>query len=373
MDLNLSWINILILFGVLQGILFTVFLLFNRRHPGSIFLAGFMFVLAYNGFETFNWSAELNFLVFDFFPFIIIFGLGPCVYLYLKTLLQPGITFSRRELLLHFSPVLFQFSFRAVIILSYVVAVYMDSAPQWIVVLYKIYHVYSEPASVLVFLGYLGASINMYRKTDTALHMKAWSRDGQQNLNGWIVSLLVSLGILGVAWPLTILAPVVFDLPYDVHYYPVELALVLFIYWIAMVGYHRTRVIYPQPQTVSPLSDSDAARIMQQLKQAMERDKLYLEPEMNLSSLARFAGLQAKTISRVLNQFNQTNFNDFVNQYRVQEVTARLADPTYQHLTISGIAFECGFNSQATFQRAFKQITGVSPRDYVNSRLRKIA
>ncbi len=373
MDLNLSWINILILFGALQGILFTIFLLFNRRHPGSIFLAGFMFVLAYNGLETFNWSAEVDLLFFDFFPFILIFGLGPCVYLYLKTLLCPRITFTRKELLLHFSPVLFQFSFRLVIILSYIVVLYVDSSPQWVAVLYKTYHLYSEPASVLVFLGYLIASIDMYRKTDTVRHSKAWSRDGQQSLNGWIVSLLVSLAILGVAWPLTVLAPVVFDLPYDVHYYPVELALVLFIYWIAMMGYHRTRVIYPQLQTTSSLTNADAARIMDQLKQSMERDKLYLEPELNLSFLARCAGVQAKTISRVLNQFNHTSFNDFVNQYRVQEVTARLADPSYQHLTISGIALECGFNSQATFQRAFKQITGVSPRDFVNSRLRKSA
>ena len=39
-------------------------------------------------------------------------------------------------------------------------------------------------------------------------------------------------------------------------------------------------------------------------------------------------------------------------------------DPRFNHLTITGIAFESGFNSQATFQRTFRQMTGQSPREY---------
>ena len=44
-----------------------------------------------------------------------------------------------------------------------------------------------------------------------------------------------------------------------------------------------------------------------------------------------------------------------------------LREPGNQHLTISGIALEAGFNSQTTFQRTFKQLTGVSPKQFLAS------
>lgn len=56
-ELDLHWINLLILFGALQGLIAGIILLFNRKHPGARFLSAFVLVLAYNGFETFNWSA----------------------------------------------------------------------------------------------------------------------------------------------------------------------------------------------------------------------------------------------------------------------------------------------------------------------------
>lgn len=60
MNLSLNWINIVILFGAVHATLLAIVLFFNRKHPGARFLAGLMLVLAYNGFEKFSWSAELN-------------------------------------------------------------------------------------------------------------------------------------------------------------------------------------------------------------------------------------------------------------------------------------------------------------------------
>jgi putative ABC transport system permease protein len=47
-------------------------------------------------------------------------------------------------------------------------------------------------------------------------------------------------------------------------------------------------------------------------------------------------------------------------------VTQKMQDPTYDHITLLGIAFDCGFNSKTTFNRTFKQITGKSPVEYKN-------
>src|SRR5689334_15158280 len=121
MQLNITWINTLILFGALQGLIFTVILLFNKTHPGVKFLSMFMLVLVYNGFETLNWSAGLDkyIIFFDLFSFILIFALGPSLYLYIHTLLYPETKISGKQILAHYGIMLFQFAYRMTIAILY--------------------------------------------------------------------------------------------------------------------------------------------------------------------------------------------------------------------------------------------------------------
>jgi AraC-like DNA-binding protein len=55
-----------------------------------------------------------------------------------------------------------------------------------------------------------------------------------------------------------------------------------------------------------------------------------------------------------------------VNEYRVAEAKRKLAEPASAKFTIAAIAYDCGFNSLATFQRCFKQFTGITPSQYQN-------
>src|SRR5688572_2153504 len=88
MNLDLSLINILILFGAIQGLIFSVLLFTSKRHPGAFYLALVMLALVYNGLETFNWSSGLenHIIFFDFYPFVTIFLIGPGFYGYFQAL-----------------------------------------------------------------------------------------------------------------------------------------------------------------------------------------------------------------------------------------------------------------------------------------------
>lgn len=378
MDLDLNLINILILFGAFHGLIFGVVLLFNRRHPGAKFLSMMMFALAYNGFETFNWSSgfENHYVIMNIWPFVSIYAIGPSLYLYVTSLLYPEQQLSRKKIFAHYLPVVFQFCFRTANIIYHILwsaSIYRGAITSAQVE--QFYWMYSEILSVLVFLVYLGASLHAFRKAKAAGNIRTVSREGQEVIFRWSRALLVCMGVLGLTWPLTVLTPMFFDVDSGVYYYPIELALVLFIYWVAYAGYYRTKTILPRsaPASLSSVTIPDAGKILAQLQHAMQNDKLYLNPELNLNKLAVQTGIGAKTISVVLNQHAHQSFNDFINEYRVEEVKARLMDAEFRHLTISGIALEAGFNSQATFQRVFKNITGHTPREYMAHRLKKTA
>ncbi len=99
----------------------------------------------------------------------------------------------------------------------------------------------------------------------------------------------------------------------------------------------------------------------------MEEDQLYLDPELSLDKVVTYLKIDQKTISHVLNQHLHQSFNNFVNGYRIEEVKRRLQENRDTHLTLTGIAFECGFNSQATFQRTFKQFTQLTPKAFIST------
>ncbi|MFN3968394.1 helix-turn-helix domain-containing protein [Flavobacterium sp.] len=97
------------------------------------------------------------------------------------------------------------------------------------------------------------------------------------------------------------------------------------------------------------------------------KEKLYENPELTLTDLAKKLETNASVISRVVNQGFGLNFNDFINQYRIDAVKKAFNAGNHKKSTLLGIAFDCGFNSKATFNRAFKKSTGLSPKDFIEN------
>lgn len=121
----------------------------------------------------------------------------------------------------------------------------------------------------------------------------------------------------------------------------------------------------PLPEVApAPATTADPV-VVERIRRALEDEQLYLNPTLTLAELSAHTGLAPRLISFTVNNGFGQSFNDLVNGYRVAEVKRRLATPDAQRLTLLGIAFESGFNSKTTFNRIFKQFTGVAPRDWV--------
>ena len=96
----------------------------------------------------------------------------------------------------------------------------------------------------------------------------------------------------------------------------------------------------------------------------LKNDKLYEDPELSLTQIAKLLKTNPSVISKVINQGFQMNFNDLINFYRVEAVKEKLNAGEQKLQTLLGIAFDCGFNSKATFNRAFKKFATVSPKEW---------
>jgi putative ABC transport system permease protein len=103
------------------------------------------------------------------------------------------------------------------------------------------------------------------------------------------------------------------------------------------------------------------------LKQKVKANMYYQDTELSLSSLAERLDLHPHELSRIINTVLKKNFNDFINEYRVQEVIQKMQERAYSHLTLLGIAFTAGFNSKSTFNRVFREMTGKSPAEYMSN------
>lgn len=63
------------------------------------------------------------------------------------------------------------------------------------------------------------------------------------------------------------------------------------------------------------------------------------------------------------------NFAQFVNGYRLAEVRSALADPAQREVPIITIALDAGFGSLGPFNRAFRDVEGVTPREWRVARM----
>lgn len=111
----------------------------------------------------------------------------------------------------------------------------------------------------------------------------------------------------------------------------------------------------------SRLSEDEVLQIWKRLSENMSQEKSYLDPTLNLTDLAKTIGTTSNKLSQVLNLKEGKSFNDFINAFRVGHAKEMMASPLYNHYTILAIGYDAGFSSKSTFNRAFKNLEGITP------------
>ncbi len=106
------------------------------------------------------------------------------------------------------------------------------------------------------------------------------------------------------------------------------------------------------------------SKLVVNTQELMELQKPHLDPLLTIARLASQLKIKPEQLSEVLNSTMNQNFYDYINKHRVEEFKLQCQNPDNKHLSILGIAYECGFNSKAAFYRAFKKFENTSPTNY---------
>jgi len=104
--------------------------------------------------------------------------------------------------------------------------------------------------------------------------------------------------------------------------------------------------------------------LLKQLQDYMEKERPYRNSNLSLAGLSSQTNIPQYLLSRIINGHLGQNFFDFVNEYRIKEVTERLSGPADSHFTILALAMDAGFNSKSSFNSAFRKSTGTTPSEY---------
>lgn len=131
----------------------------------------------------------------------------------------------------------------------------------------------------------------------------------------------------------------------------------------------KPEISKPEPNNSgsAPEMQAEYTETVERLKKIMLNDKLFLDPELSLGETANKLGIHAHQLSKLLNIQLNKNFFEFVNEYRVNEFKRLVSNPINKHISLLGLAMDAGFNSKATFNRFFKNSTGLTPSEFRNS------
>jgi AraC-like DNA-binding protein len=298
-------------------------------------------------------------------------ALGPLIYLYTRSLIFGDKQLPRRKYL-YFLPMLIDLKHQIILLLytsgllgiPFIQEWYFRPQVQALLFGFSNRFILLSMASMII---YMIISYRLIIKTAIDKEASAVKFSDIQ----WLKKMLVFLAGLMMLWVAAVLLKSIYQTNWE--HLIVFVPAIVFIHWLGLKAYTRQTMpaadveVYNKPATKSFFTSEEVIKYSQKLDSLMMADRLHLDPLLKLEDLAEKLQLPVKQVSSLLNQHIGKNFNDFVNSYRVNEAKQKLADPLQNRYTIAAIAYDCGFNSLPTFQRCFKQFTGITPSQYQNS------
>jgi AraC-like DNA-binding protein len=115
------------------------------------------------------------------------------------------------------------------------------------------------------------------------------------------------------------------------------------------------------------VKDEEKERIIQNIEILMKKEMIFSQPQLSMSEMAEKLDTNTAYLSRIINDYYQMNFSNFINRYRILEAQRFFANQKHKLVTLESIAGMVGFHSRPSFNAAFKKFTGVTPTVFIKN------
>lgn len=338
----------------------------------AMYIAPYM--LGYAGWYSRKVTREILY----FIPFMQVLLIGPVIFFYTKSLLNSTFKISKKEYY-HFIPALIYLVYSLIVFITDKLILdefyfYADGRDKDMANWYQI-------AGIISMVYYLIASLKFYKNYKKLVFDKVSFADSI--LFEWIPNFLIAfLSIVVLRVLLFLLNPEWGNFGNQFWHY---IAFSIVVLYVSVNGYaNAVKMSFlndVNSESINVYQESDEDYKTKQdntnleeiefwkdkILHLVESEKVFKNPTLTLSDLSKLLNTNTKNISKSINSGFDMNFNDFINHYRIEAVKEKLQKEEHKTSTLLGIAFDCGFNSKATFNRAFKKSTDLSPKDYLKN------
>jgi len=221
---------------------------------------------------------------------------------------------------------------------------FVDSLPSWWAVLVNGIH-------ILLIVHMLSATL--MSRSDDLIEMRRRSRI--------YLVLMTAFSALSAA----ILGSVLFSqYQATINVLSIWPALVWVSFWLVGVDKNVFSFDVTKSQPPHSLTARDLA-LQARLNTEVEENRCFLESNLSIESLAKRLGVSEYRLRGFINKtLGHTNFSTYINSFRIEHIKNALSNPDNNHLPILTIAMNHGFNSISPFNRAFKHVEGITPKEF---------
>nr|WP_297911822.1 helix-turn-helix domain-containing protein [uncultured Allomuricauda sp.] len=365
---NFSVTDVLLLLGIGQGFFLSITLpiLTNKNSAANqililqLLLSGFI-LLARMALH----DAEELWIVQRLAPLeSIIFIFGPLGYIYLKRLLQKG---QKRFKLpwFHYLPALLY-----LVYLLYLGTYSNEEFGQKLIQGYFSDGFFiAELAAILFNLYYWFLGILFFLKI---IKKEKEQYSFEQSAIFFVRVLLVTSGVVLFAWTASFISVHIFNVFLPViNYNFVWITIPILIYIVGFFALKQPEIVRvmvtekPKGRVRELLNEQGITLLKQKLTKLMKDEKVYLNNELSLVNLSKQLNTSTNNLSWLLNTVYNSNFYDFVNEYRIKAFVSKLEQEEHKMKTLFSLSMEVGFNSKSTFNKAFKSVLNETPSSYI--------
>lgn len=364
-DTSLTSSNFYFLLAVFQGVILATIIIFRGTFRKTNLFFGLL---------VFFFSLSLLHLVLEEsisqfnskFPIPMEFGLcyGPLAYFHILYIKDPKRIFRKLDLL-HFLP-----SLLLDIVLFSSVFLFIRTNMEWAE---ENILIIQSAGLTMTLVAVIQLSIYTYLIYRESIEAKDVLREFQK-VKKWLNSLIRSwcflIGFLFIAAPIGLIFIEYVDANSAYLYKPLGAIISLCIYilgYLYLLKYGKVVESYTERISKFSFSTDELEERKDQILRALTEDKLYNDTTLTIAKLANHLSWPINSLSSVINETLQTNFNDLINHHRIAAFKSLVLEPESNKYSIVGLGQEVGFSSKASFYRAFKKETGMTPSDYIKS------